>query len=236
MLLRCRFAQARRVGRGHVDGEIVGERRQHRHALDVIADVVLGVAVLADIGADDAAAAAARAASRAATAGSPSLLKPKRLIRRLVLAQAEKARRRVAGLRPRRDRARLRRNRSRSRASASGTSAFLSKPAASPTGLGKVRRHSLTARRGGSGPARCGENPAASARMRQSVRRFRRQRTQERQGKIEQRGHRPKTLPQATRARQGPRMSRLAFRVRCGRPGASDAHSAATRSSADWRR
>src|SRR6185437_4552403 len=95
----------------------------------------------------------ARAASRASTTGAPSLLKPRRLI---TARSASRRKIRGRGLpacargvtvptstkpKPR-------------RSSASGTTAFLSKPGATPTGLGKFSPNARTAISGGSAAAR----------------------------------------------------------------------------------
>ena len=73
-------AQARRVGRGDVDGEIAGDRGEGFDQPHIVLGAVGRIAVGADIDADNAALVRARAASRASAAGAPSLLKPSRLI------------------------------------------------------------------------------------------------------------------------------------------------------------
>ena len=93
--------------------------------------------------------ACARAASRRSTTCAPSLLKPMRLMTARPV-QPEHARARIARLWPRRHRADLD-EAEPSRSIASGTSAFLSKPAAMPIGLGKFRPKARTASFGSSG-------------------------------------------------------------------------------------
>ncbi len=72
---RLHVAQAGRVGRGDVDGEVGGERGKAGHAFLVVGDAVGAVLVGADIDADDAGR-PLRAASLRAAASWPSLLKP----------------------------------------------------------------------------------------------------------------------------------------------------------------
>ena len=109
----------------------------------------------------------ARAASRASTAASPSLLKPKRLI---TASSASRRNSRGRGLpgcgsgvtvptstKPK-----------PTRSSASGTSACLSKPAASPTGLGKVSPNARVASRASSGTA-LGSGASSQRAQRQPV-------------------------------------------------------------------
>src|SRR6185312_5071075 len=103
-----------------------------------------------------------RAASRVTTAGRPPLLNPRRLIS---AASSPRRKRRGRGLpscgrgvtvptstkpKPK-------------RSIASGTSASLSKPAASPIGFGNSRPQSLMARLGASGAARRGATPRRNA-------------------------------------------------------------------------
>ena len=127
-------------------------RRERRDAGHVVGGAIDRVLVGADIDADDAAR-AARAASRAATAATPSLLKPSRLI---TAWSASRRNRRGRGLPgcgcgvtpPTSTKPKPSRN------SASDTSAFLSKPAARPTGLGNVRPNAARASFASSGAGR----------------------------------------------------------------------------------
>ena len=104
-LAPLQVAQAGRVGRGDVEGQIVGERGEGPDAKHIVRDAVGGVLVGADVDADHALAAAAL--SRARARSKPSLLKPKRL---MTAASSRRRNRRgpgVAVLRPRRQRADL---------------------------------------------------------------------------------------------------------------------------------
>ena len=106
-LAALQVAQARRVGRRDVDGDVVDQRVEPAQARDVVGDRIGAVAVGADVGAEHAR--ALRPAPRAArrTASRPSLLKPMRLISACCSAQPEQPRPGIAGLRPRRHRADL---------------------------------------------------------------------------------------------------------------------------------
>ena len=59
-LALLQVAQARRVGRGNVAGEIARDRREHLDLADIVADAVGAILVGADIDADDAAGMGAR--------------------------------------------------------------------------------------------------------------------------------------------------------------------------------
>ena len=137
-------AQARRVGRRDVDGEIArhaaraprsgAHSRRCGRRVSLLAPMLMPTMP---------ARAGARARAAPRTASAPSLLKPSRLI---TASSASSRNRRGRGLpgcgsgvtvptstKPK-----------PSRSSASGTSAFLSKPAAMPTGLGNVRPKACT--------------------------------------------------------------------------------------------
>ena len=95
------IAQARRIGRRHVDGEIAGDRREGLDQPHIILGAVGRVAVGADIDADDAAVVGAR--------GEPRQHRRRALVveaepvdHALVGLEPEQARPRIAGLRPRR--------------------------------------------------------------------------------------------------------------------------------------
>ena len=95
-------AQAGRIGRGNVAGEIARDRREHLDLLHIVRDAILGVLVGADIDADDAA--------RAHACGEPPqhhigalAVEAEAVDHALIGRQPEQARPRIARLRQRRD-------------------------------------------------------------------------------------------------------------------------------------
>ena len=135
-------AQARRVGRRDIDGQETRVGRKRLQAGDIVGGAVDGILVGAEVDADDAVCLRARRAA-GAPRRAPSLLKPNRLI---TASSASSRNRRGRGLPgwgfgvtpP------ASTNPKPSRNSASVTSAFLSNPAANPTGLGKVSPNACT--------------------------------------------------------------------------------------------
>ena len=138
--LSCSAAQARRVGRGDVDGEIVGDAGHRRDAGGIIGDRGPALSLLAPILTPTMPPARAGALRRAAPQRRrlALIVEAHAVDHRPVLGQPEQPRLRIARLRPRRQRADLDEAEAEARASARKTSASLSKPAASPTGLGKA--------------------------------------------------------------------------------------------------
>ena len=146
LLLRLHVAQARRVRRGDVHGQVGGQRREAAHADLVVADAVGAVLVGADVDADDAGAAATLAQARFGRVVA-FVVEAEPVDHRRVVAQAERCAASdcpdcgsgvtvPTSAKPK-----------PSPSSASGTSAFLSKPAAMPSGLGKSIPQTFTERR-----------------------------------------------------------------------------------------
>ena len=114
----CKRAQARRVGRGDVDRQIIGERRHPPDARRIIGDRGRrAVLVGADIDADDAAP-RRRAVSRFAPPRLPAVVEAHAVDHRPVLGQPEQPRLRIARLRRGRERADLDEAEAAARASA----------------------------------------------------------------------------------------------------------------------
>ena len=106
LFTRLHVAQARRVRRGDVDGQIAGVGRKPGNAAFIVSDAVGAVLVGADIDADDAG--AALAGGKPLFGGRVALIVEAQPVdHRFVRCQPEDARLRVAGLRQRRDRADL---------------------------------------------------------------------------------------------------------------------------------
>ena len=97
-------AQARRVRRGHVDGEIARHRREGLDQLDIIGDAIGGILVGADIDADDAAKLRARRQPPQHDVGAV-IVEAHAVDHGFVALQPEQPRPRIAGLRDRRHRA-----------------------------------------------------------------------------------------------------------------------------------
>ncbi len=108
--LALQSAQARRVGRGDIDDEIIGQRSEAGHTQFVIGGGVDRIFILAEIDADDAWADAMPAVTGdepAATAVHAIIVEAHAVDDGAVLDQAEQARARIAGLRARGDAADL---------------------------------------------------------------------------------------------------------------------------------
>lgn len=102
-LAALKRAQARRIGRGDVDGEIVGQARQTFQARDIVGRLVLGVLVGAQIGADGR---ALRTAGQTRGEGlQPLVVEAHAVDDGPVFGQAEQAWLGIARLRAGRDRA-----------------------------------------------------------------------------------------------------------------------------------
>ena len=132
-LAALQIAQAWRVGRGHVDRQVVGDRREGFDSEHVVGDAVGGVLVGPDIDADEARGPSREPGLRLVVA---VIVEAEAVDDRRVFAQAEEPRTGVPGLRARRQRADLDETEAE-RSIAPGTSAFLSNPAARPSGFGK---------------------------------------------------------------------------------------------------
>ncbi len=94
--------QPRRIGRGHVDDEIVCERAHRLDARDVICDRVGALLVLAEIGADQARA-PAPGREPCAHGLEALVVEAEPVDERAILGQTEQSRLGIAGLRARRD-------------------------------------------------------------------------------------------------------------------------------------
>ena len=100
-------AQAGRVGRRDVDGQVGRDIGEAPNAGLIVGDAVGAVLVGADVDPDDAAAAGARSTGAGGSASCPSLLKPSRLITAWSAVEPENARLRISRLRQRRHRSDL---------------------------------------------------------------------------------------------------------------------------------
>ncbi|MNR15766.1 hypothetical protein D3C85_1323220 [compost metagenome] len=96
-------AKARRIGRGDVDGEIVGQTRQTAQTGDIVGRLVVGILVGPQIGADRGAFGAVGQTRRERL--QPLVVEAHAVDDGPVFGQTEQARLGVAGLRARRDRA-----------------------------------------------------------------------------------------------------------------------------------
>ena len=169
---RLHGAQARRVGRGDVDGEIGGERREAADAELVVGGAVGAVLVGADVDADDAWP-AARAASRACAARrGRSLLKPSRLI-----TAPSRGRRKMRGFGlpacgRGRDRCRPRRSRNRAPAARRAPRRSCRSPPPCRADWGRSARRPSTASRGSVFGAATVRQAELQRRDRQAVRRL----------------------------------------------------------------
>ena len=132
------LAQARRVGRRDVDRDVVDQRIEPAQARHIVRDRVGGVAVGADVGADHAPAGPAQREPRAhpleALAVEAHAVDQGAILRAAGTAAA-------GGCRPEAAASPCRSRRSRSPAAQAGAQpcAFLSKPAASPSGWGSSK-------------------------------------------------------------------------------------------------
>src|SRR5690606_38177388 len=101
LLLALQVAEAGRVRRGDVDRQIVGERRKHADARDIVRGAVVAVAIGADIDAEDA---SGLAPVEALGEGLVTLIIEAQAVdERAVARQPEKPRQRIARLGERRD-------------------------------------------------------------------------------------------------------------------------------------
>ena len=100
------LAQARRVGRGNVDGDVACDRRDRFDQADVVGGAVAGIPVGADVDPDDAALGRPRRQPRQHR-GLALAVEAEPVDHRLIGLEPEHARPRIAGLRQRRHRADL---------------------------------------------------------------------------------------------------------------------------------
>ena len=140
------IAQPRRVRRGDIDREIARRRGEGLHAQDIVGDAVGGVLVGSEIYADDALDGPPR--EICAPLLEALVVEPQAIDQPRVGAAGETPSAWDCRLAAAASACRLRRNQIRARAEHSGTSAFLSKPAASPSGEGNRSPKASTASRG----------------------------------------------------------------------------------------
>ena len=184
--LALQRAQARGVGRGDVDGEVIGHGRQARNAGNVIRHGVFAVAVLADIGADDAAFAAPRLEPRRDIVQTFAV-KSQAVDDRAVLFQPEQARLGVARLRARRHRAHLDKSETKTEHRVRHLGVFV-EARRQPDRIGKAPPPQLDAQRGRVGRG-CTRGHQAQGQDAGAMRRLGWKRLQQRQRQIGQGGH-----------------------------------------------
>ena len=95
LVLRLQAAQAGRVGRGDIDGQIAGEGRKARHPFHIVGDPVGRVLVRADIDPDDAGLALAQG-EPLHRVGMAAIVEAEAIDHRPIFRQPEQARLRVS--------------------------------------------------------------------------------------------------------------------------------------------
>ena len=161
-LALLQVAQARRIGRGNVAGEIARDRREHFDLTHVVVDAVGRILVGADIDADDAALIGARGEPGQHRIGALAV-EAEPIDHGLVGIETEQARARIAGLRPAASPCRSRQTRSRPAAARRAPRHACRSPAPCRRDWGKLSPKARTASRASS---------AAGRRQRRQLQRF----------------------------------------------------------------
>jgi hypothetical protein len=137
---RLHRAQTRRIGRGNIADQVIGEVRNRFYAGDIIGGSIHRLFVLADIGTDNAGRAAAVKTGGKALGESinASAVEPQPVDHRQIVVEPEQPRFGIAGLRFRRDRARFHKAEAQRQDGIDSTGVFV-ESGGKPDGIGKIQ-------------------------------------------------------------------------------------------------